>query len=241
MKRPEERELLLVLELAAEVGVQVKATQAETLLAHLDAVLSANERLNLTAITRRESAITLHIVDSLAALPHIGGHAGHVADLGSGAGYPGIPLAVVAESPVELIESTRKKAAFLEECVLQLGGLHGTLVVPLRAEEIARERPGRYGVVVARAVSSLASLVELATPLLARGGRLIAMKGKPTEEERSAGKAAGRIVGMEEQDWLEYALPGTGDLRTIVTYCRCGDSEIELPRRVGLAQKRPLA
>jgi 16S rRNA (guanine527-N7)-methyltransferase len=219
----------------------VTTQQADALLAHLDAVLEVNSRLNLTAITDRVEAISLHVVDSVALLRLLGKENLPIADIGSGAGFPGIPLSICAGIPVSLVESSKKKARFLSECLESFGGLSGSEVIPLRAEELASERPGAYGCVVARALSSLPSLVELASPLLRQGGILVAMKGSPTIEERKLGVGAGQLVGMREFDWLEYQLPESGQRRTLVRYRRSGTSRIELPRRNGLAQKRPLS
>ncbi len=235
------RELESVVSRAFELGVDVTAESAELMLDHLDLVLCANERLNLTSITSREAAVSRHIVDSVAASAHIEHVSTPIADLGSGAGYPGIPVSIAVGEPVELVESIKKKATFLEQCVTDLGGLNGSVVFSLRAEELALQSPGRYGTVLARAVTSLPSLVELASPLLRMSGRLVAMKGSPTAKERESGSAAGRMVGMKECDWVEYALPGSGERRTIVIYQKTAPSDVALPRRVGLAQRGPLA
>lgn len=241
MTSQRDQELQSVVESALQLGVDVAPDRAELLLDHLDLVLRANERLNLTAITSRETAVSRHIVDSVAAAAHIRPGSTPIADLGSGAGYPGIPISIVSGEPVELVESIKKKAAFLRQCVSDLGGLNGSSVAPLRAEELALQSPARYATVLARAVTSLPSLVELASPLLHEGGRLVAMKGSPTDQERESGSTAGRMVGMKERDWVEYILPGTGEQRTIVVYEKVAPAGIPLPRRVGLAQKRPLA
>jgi len=234
-------ELAQLIDLASEIGVTLDVDQAQLLLAHLGAVLQSNTQFNLTSITTRDDAIRRHIIDSLAVVAQCSLGTGRIADLGSGAGYPGIPVAIAIRSPVDLIESRRKKATFLESCIKDLGGLSGSRALPLRAEEVALESPNRYSVVLARAVTSLPSLVELASPLLAEGGRLIAMKGVPTAQERAAGQAVARVVGMAEDDYRVYRLPGTGDTRTLVTYVKKGEPQVRLPRRAGLAQKRPLA
>jgi 16S rRNA (guanine527-N7)-methyltransferase len=226
---------------AEALGVSVTAEHARLLLSHLDSVLDWNRKLNLTAITDREQAVTLHIVDSLAAVRYVSQTTGKTADIGSGAGFPGVPVAIVTERPVELIESIKKKAHFLDDCVASLGGLSGSRVLPFRAEEVAVSEACRYACVMARALTSLPALVELASPLLEPGGRLIALKGVPTLEElRSAASVAG-IVGMKENSRLDYQLPGLEVSRSIICYAKVGESEIALPRRIGLAQKRPLA
>ena len=230
-----------IVRLASEMGQTITVEQSATLLAHLDAVLAANRRLNLTAITDRTEAISLHVVDSLAVLRLLDDQRLPIADIGSGAGFPGIPVSIAAGVAVSLVESVKKKALFLSECVMDLGGLNGSEVIPLRAEELARERASAYGCILARALTSLPSLVELASPLLREGGILIAMKGSPTAEERELGACVGHLVGMSEADWIEYRLPDSGQRRTLVRYVRSGPSQIRLPRRTGVAQKRPLS
>jgi len=229
-----------IIELAAEVGVVVTESQASMLLAHMDKVLAANELLNLTAIKDRASAIRLHVVDSLALVPYVSRTEGRIGDIGSGAGYPGVPLSIVCSRPVDLIESAKKKARFLEECIQSLGGLSGSESLPMRAEQVAEAHPGLYGCVTARALTSLPSLVELASPLIRDGGHLLAMKGSPTAQEMEAGRTAADVVGLEESESVEYVLPESGERRTLIRYTKTGSPRVQLPRRIGLAQKRPL-
>jgi 16S rRNA (guanine527-N7)-methyltransferase len=224
-----------------ELGVAVTELQAARMLDHLGSVLEANSRLNLTAIAEREQAIRLHIVDSLAVAASVGSAEGKIADMGSGAGFPGIPVAIVCQRPVDLIESVKKKAAFLEGCVGALGGLWGTNVLAIRAEEAALMAESRYQHVTARALTSLPALVELASPLLVIGGTLWAMKGTPTKEELESGVRAAGLVGMSEVERLAYSLPSSDERRMIVAYEKVAEPTIMLPRRVGVAQKRPLA
>ena len=228
---------------AAEFGLSLSHDQAANLLRHLDLVLSANHRLNLTRITTREEALIAHIVDSLAAVPHLSGFssADEVADVGTGAGYPGIPIATLLPCRLTLVESIGKKAAFLQEATEALGRGDQIRVFAGRAEELATASPGAFAAVTARAVAALPSLVELASPLLREGGMLIALKGAPEEGELVAGKAAARLVGMDEVERTEYLLPGLGHRRTIVKYERTGRPTRKLPRRTGMAQRRPLA
>jgi 16S rRNA (guanine527-N7)-methyltransferase len=224
-----------------ELGIAVTELQATRLLDHLGAVLESNKRLNLTAIADRERAIRLHIVDSLAVVSRVASASGKIADIGSGAGFPGIPVAIVSRRPVDLIESVKKKAAFLEECVDALAGLYGSNVLAVRAEEAALVPKNRYQHVTARALTSLPALVELASPLLVIGGTLWAMKGAPTTEELESGFRAAGLVGMQEVERLKYTLPSSDERRMIVGYAKFAEPTIALPRRAGLAQKRPLA
>lgn len=217
-------------------GVECSSAQCGALLLHGDLVLEANQRMNLTRITSGDDFAMLHIVDSLALLSHTTRLEGRIVDLGSGAGFPGIPLAIMG-CTVTLCEATQKKARFLQECATALG--LSTRVLALRAEEVAVHEAGSADIVTARAVSSLAALVELSAPLLRNGGRLIALKGAPAEEEVLRAARASVICGMGPSCSAEYALE-TGERRAVYEYVKVGKPKIVLPRRAGAAQKEPL-
>jgi 16S rRNA (guanine527-N7)-methyltransferase len=217
-------------------GVTTSRGQSELLVRHALAVTEANVRMNLTRIIEPRQVVDLHIVDSLAFLPHVRDALGRVVDIGSGAGYPGIPLSIIGYDVV-LCESVKKKAQFLVTCAADLG--ISVQVVPLRAEELAREQPKSFDTAVARAVSSLAALVELAAPLLRTGGSLVALKGAPSANELLMAARAAPICGMSHSYSHEYTLP-SGEDRTIAVYRRVGEPHTPLPRRPGLAQREPL-
>jgi 16S rRNA (guanine527-N7)-methyltransferase len=216
-------------------GVETNARQRQQLADHAEMVLRANQSMNLTRIVEPAAVVELHIVDSLAFMQHLSPMSGRVIDIGAGAGYPGVPLAVLGYD-VTLCESVLKKAAFLSGCVESLK--LDVSVVPQRAEEIALCSKGQHDVVVARAVSSLASLIELASPLLRRGGRLVALKGSPNDAEVCGGEAAATVCGMRLAESAVYALPG-GESRSVFAYERVAEPRVKLPRRPGLAQKQP--
>ena len=224
------------------LGVQLDDATAEALLRHVDLLLEANSKVNLTAIRERLPAIRLHVLDSVAVVPYVReSPAGLLADLGAGGGFPGIPIALLTGRQVTLVESVKKKATFLRDALECLGLAATNTVSPLRAEEEARRVPQHYSVVVARALSSLPSLVELASPLLQTGGLLIAMKGKLEDSEIKSGRLASRIVGMSEERIERYSLPDGEESRSIVLYRKTGPSSIKLPRNPGMAQRKPLA
>lgn len=217
-------------------GLETSAQECVLLARHANMVREANTSMNLTRITEPEAMVQLHIADSLAFLPLVRPLHGAVIDVGSGAGYPGIPLAILGYS-VGLCESVKKKASFLEATIEDLG--LDVPVWPVRAEELATERPSNADCVVFRAVSALPSLVELAAPLLRDGGRLIALKGTVIPEEMSAAETAAPLCGMKFEEEHFYTLPG-GDSRTVLSFVRIGRGRTRLPRRPGMAQRHPL-
>jgi 16S rRNA (guanine527-N7)-methyltransferase len=163
--------------------------------------------MNLTAIRDRPSQLTKHVLDSLSVRPYLRGQ--RVADVGSGAGFPGIPLAIVApEIHFALIESTGKKCRFLEH-VRDALGLGNVDVVQARAE--AHQPAVRYDTVIARAVGPVADLVRYAGPLVAGGGRLLAMKGRRPDDE-----LAKKLNGWKVAAVHPLTVPGLDEQRHLV-------------------------
>ena len=195
-----------------------------------------------TSVRDPGRAVDVHLADSLSALPLLdAAPAKRVADLGSGAGFPGLPLAMARLAlGLDLVESTRRKCEFLEDAVRRLD-LASVRVVNRRAEEWgAEEGRARYDTVLARALAPLAEVVEYAAPLLAPGGRLIAWKGRRDAEEEHRGEAAAQVVGMELRDVVRAEpYPGSRD-HHLHLYEKVRVTPKEFPRRPGMARKRPL-
>ena len=191
---------------ARGLGIELDAAQCAQLVAHLDLLDDWNTRMNLTAIRERPAQITKHILDSLTMVPWLRG--ARVADIGSGAGFPGIPLAIVVPGVhFVLVESVGKKCRFLE-CVRETLQLENVEVVQSRAEDY--QPMDRFDSVIARAVGPLADLVKHAGGLVAGGGRLLAMKGRYPEDELSKKLSGWKVVavhrlhvpGLEEERHL---------------------------------------
>ena len=207
---------------------------------HLQLVLKANETVNLTRIVDIESARVLHIEDSLAGLAEINAAPiGLYADLGTGAGYPGIPLAIETRRETVLVDSVKKKAAFLEECVKELGIDEFVSVFGGRAEELALARPKAFSVVTARAFSSLASILELANPLLQRHGHAICYKAHVSDEELEHAISLEDVLGMRLISDRETILSDGETYRRILVFEKEHTAKVKLPRRNGMAQKKP--
>ena len=156
------------------------ASQAAALERYIDLLLAANQRMNLTRISDREQARVQHIADALTLLPHLPAGPHRLADVGSGGGVPGIPLAIARpDASVTLIESVAKKARFLEKAVAELG-LTNVQVWRGRAEGWTGEP---FAAVACRARAPMARILEWCRPLVAPGGKLLAMKGPKLAEE----------------------------------------------------------
>ena len=207
---------------------------------HLQLVIEANKTTNLTRIVDVESARILHIEDSLAALPEMeAAPHGEYADIGSGAGYPGIPLAIATQRTTMLVDSVKKKAAFLGSFVRELGLEETVSVFGGRVEELSIERPKSFSVITARAVSSLASILELANPLLCRHGQVICYKAHIPQEELEHALELEGLLGMKLVSDRETMLSDGETYRRILVFEKEHTAKVKLPRRNGMAQKKP--
>lgn len=210
------------------------------LLKHLDLVLEANKNTNLTNIKDKEEAKVLHIEDSLASLDFIKQINGDIVDIGSGAGYPGIPLSILTGKNTTLIETVGKKAKWLKFFISELGIESHTFVINDRIEQVSKDNQKRYTIVTARALSSLSSLLELASPLLKENGYLICYKSLDIDEEFNKAKNIEKKLGFKLHKKVLYKLINN-NTRQLIIYKKVRDSEIKLPRKFGFAQKKPLA
>jgi 16S rRNA (guanine527-N7)-methyltransferase len=179
-----------------------------------------------------------HIADSLCALPHLGAPM-RVADIGSGAGFPALPLAAALPSAsFTLFESQGRHAAVAERLARE-AGLSNVRVLPMRVEEFGEREA--FDLVTARAVAPLAVLVEYAAPLLVMGGTAVYWKGSVSEEERLGGEAAGAIVGLSPDRVVPVTPFAGAHSRHLHLYVKTSRTPERFPRRPGMARKRPLA
>ena len=170
-------------QLAADAGRTLDDGQVERLGRYLDLLLAANERMNLTRITGRADAEVRHVGDALTLLPLLPAGPHRLADVGSGGGVPGVPLAIARpDASVTLFEGVGKKADFLRNVTSELG-LRNVAVFHGRAEDWPRHSRDRFNVVTCRAVASLSKLLTWCGPLVTGGGVLLAMKGPRLGEE----------------------------------------------------------
>ena len=209
---------------------------------HVSLLLAWTRAINLTAIREPVAVATAHVLDSLSAVPRLRAmDVSRILDLGSGGGYPGLPLAAaLPAATVTLLEPIGKKAAFLRAAVEATGLAERVAVVSERAEALAADRASRgsWSVVTARAVASTGELVELAFPLLAPGGALVAWKrGDLAAELAGAGRAV-EALGGGTLDVDDVAIEGLAGHRLVVA-TRTGRVPDSYPRDPGARRRRP--
>lgn len=243
---------------AGLLGIPLTQEQIALFQAYADELILWNQRFNLTAITNYEEIQTKHFVDSLSCLlafpgversddlPHISRLSLpkdlSVIDVGTGAGFPGIPLKIVCrEINLTLLESVAKKTSFLTHLVNKLG-LTGVEVVTGRAEEVAHkaQHRERYDVVVARALAQLAVLAEECLPFAKIGGRLVAPKKGDIKREIQMSMRAIALLGGRLGEMIEVELPGLLDRRYLAVVEKVVPTPPQYPRKPGIPAKKPL-
>lgn len=226
---------------AGSWGLHLDQRQIEQFARYSAELRAWNTRVNLTAITDEREIVIRHFLDSLRCALSWGEHPLRLIDVGSGAGFPALPLKILApELHITLVESVGKKAAFLRHIVATLD-LRDVAVVNARAEVVGRDPRHReqYDVVTARAVAELAILAEYCLPLCAIGGRVLAPKGSDVDDEAARARVAiarlgGQLLSVEPVD-----IPGV-EPRTLVVIAKIAPTPAAYPRAVGVPVKRPL-
>ncbi len=225
---------------AAEFGVSLDDRKISDLFEYKRILLEWNEKMNLTAIVDDREFILKHFTDSLSIVPYIRG-TGSVIDVGTGAGFPGIPLKIASpELNVVLLDSLEKRVGFLNTVIGELG-LKGISAVHMRAEDAGMATGLResFDTATARAVAAMPVLLEYCLPLVKVGGIFVAMKGSSTEE-LSASSRALQILGGEVEEVKEFDLPGSDIKRSIIVVRKLRQSPTKYPRKAGKPSKEPL-
>lgn len=225
---------------AAAFGAEIDDDMLRQLFRYKGLLLEWNEKMNLTAITDDKEIILKHFVDSLSIVPYIK-EAGSLIDVGTGAGFPGIPLKIVLPSlDTVLLDSLEKRVGFLGTAISELG-LEGIKAVHMRAEDAGKsaEFRERFDAAAARAVASMPVLLEYCLPFVRTGGVFIAMKGSSTEEISMSEKAL-EILGGKIEEVKEFTLPDTDIKRSIVIVRKLRQTPTKYPRKAGKPSKEPL-
>ena len=232
-------------EILAARGAEAQLSFTEEQLAqftrYYELLVETNKVMNLTAITEPEEVAVKHMVDSLLAYED-GMQGKTLVDVGTGAGFPGVPLKIYCPSlKVTLVDSLGKRLRFLEQVIDELG-LKGIRCEHLRAEDAGRSKKHReqYDYVTARAVARLSVLSEYCLPLAKKGGQFIALKGSRFAEEIEEGEAAVKILGGKIISAEPVKLPGLDDGRAIIKIAKIKTTPAQYPRKAGTPEKQPL-
>ncbi len=223
-------------------GFALTDEQLTSFTAYYEMLIEWNQKMNLTAITEPEEVALKHMIDSLFVYDKKWFKEGaSVIDVGTGAGFPGVPLLIYQPHlKVTLLDSLRKRLRFLNEALGKCGC--SAQLVHARAEDAAHQASHRqqYDVAVSRAVARLYRLAEWCLPFVKKGGVLLAMKGAKCQEEVDEAKKAIRILGAAIEEVREVTLPGLEDRRAIVVIRKTADTPKAYPRKPAAAEKKPL-
>lgn len=216
--------------------------ESDLILKYLELILDVNKTINLTRIEDFRQALILHVEDSLSALTEIDdAPEGLYGDLGTGGGFPGVPIAIESKRRTILVDSVKKKAHAVENVLEELGLSESISVYGGRIEELAIDHPGEFSVLTARALSQLPSLLELAAPLLRMNGRLVCYKARISDDEITRATVIEKLTGMKMVSRRTLVLSDGETCREIITFEKVSRPRLKLPRRIGMAQNNPLA
>lgn len=228
---------------AAALDVALTPLDAERFERYAVELLDWNRRVNLTAITDPLEIVHKHFLDSLALIACCSFQSGgSLIDVGSGAGFPGLPIALARpDMQVTLLEATRKKCDFLRHVVARLG-VGNVSIVNARAEDAARDpaHRERHAVAVARAVAEMATLAEYLLPFVRIGGWIVAQKSGEIEAEVGRAGAAIMALGGHLRRIAPLRLPGIEEARCAVIVDKIAPTPDKYPRRAGMPEKRPI-
>lgn len=223
-----------------DIGLRVSHDKLELLVKHLLYVEQINSYINLTRITDLHDALVLHIVDSLLFGLLTTDPQGSFLDMGTGAGFPGIPFHILTGLPGVLLDSVGKKVNAVSAIAAELG-LDNLKFEHARVEDYAVSHREMFSYVMARAMASLPILIEYATPLLQHGGSLLISKGQLEADELHAGLRAADICGLSLDTRLSRDLPHGLGHRELLVFIKTQRASVKLPRATGLAKRNPLA
>lgn len=220
-----------------DLGLSLTETQVDTLCAFARAMVEKNQVMNLTAITEDTQVAKLHLVDSLTVLSCADFRGSRVIDVGCGAGFPGVPLAIACpQAEVALLDSLGKRMKWLEEILPTLGVK--AQCITARAEEAAADRREQYDYAVSRAVARLNILLELTAPYVKVGGAVLAMKGAAAREELGECANAIRKLGLKLEGVREFSIDGAS--HAVIVLRKVSPTPKCYPRRYAKIKQSPL-
>ena len=223
------------------LNLDLTDSQARQFMRYYELLVEKNKVMNLTAIVEFEDVVVKHFLDSLM-LCKVMEAKGRLLDVGTGAGFPGIPLKIVyPDLEVVLLDSLNKRVQFLKEVIEDLG-LNGIEAVHGRAEDLARQGcyRERFDICVSRAVAHLASLSEYCLPFVTMDGYFVSYKSGDIEEELNNSRKAVKILGGKVKNVSKFQLPATDITRSLVVISKIKKTDFKYPRRAGIPTKEPL-
>ena len=228
-------------EMQKKLTIKLSVEQLEKFYSYMSLLLEWNEKMNLTAITEPNEIILKHFVDSLTILNEINNNS-KVVDVGTGAGFPGIPLSIANESlKITLVDSLNKRLIFLQEVIDKLE-LKNIEIIHSRAEDFGQNKKYRenFDFATSRAVANLSTLSEYLIPLVKINGKCICMKASDVEEEINQAKNAINVLGGTIEKIEEFKLPESDIGRTIIIINKQKNTPAKYPRKAGTPSKEPI-
>lgn len=228
-----------LIESGNKLGFKISDHQADQLIQYMTRLLKANHTVNVTRITDEKEFIEKHLLDSLTALSFIDGKAQRILDVGTGGGFPGVPLAVMLpEAQITMMDATGKKLALIKKICSDIGitnvaFLHG------RAEDFGRQEDYReqYDCVVSRAVANLCTLSELCLPLVRKKGRFLALKGRNYQDEMADGEKAVSALGGKINQIASCLLLQSDLVHVIIVVDKIKNTPVNFPRSFSKIKK----
>ena len=230
-----------LIDLAKQINIEISTEQAEKFYKYMKLLLDWNEKINLTAITDADDIILKHFIDSITIIKYIDGTE-KIIDVGTGAGFPGIPIAIIMpNSKITLLDSLNKRILFLNEVIKELD-LKNIETIHSRAEDAGKNIKFReqFDIAVSRAVANLSTLSEYLMPFVKLKGKMICMKGSNIEEETNNAKFAIKKLGGKIVLIDEFCLPNAEIKRNVVIVEKENNTLKIYPRKAGLPSKEPL-
>ena len=223
-----------------KLGINLDKAMEEKFNIYYEELIKVNEYMNLTAITEHDEVFNKHFLDSLTILKALDNKDNiKLLDVGSGAGFPAIPLAITTNLDITIIDALGKRINFLNETINKLG-LTNVKALHKRAEDYAKEEREAFDITTARAVARLPMLLELCLPLTKVNGLFIAMKAQSGKEEIEEAKNAISILGGKVEKVIELELPDNAGLRNIIIIRKVKETPAKYPRAFAKIKEKPL-
>ena len=230
-----------MIELSKKINIDITDEQLKKFYRYMDLLLEWNEKINLTAITETDEVILKHFIDSMTVFKYLV-ESKNIIDVGTGAGFPGIPIAIMNQNKnITLLDSLNKRIIFLNEVCSELK-INNIKTYHGRAEEFGHNKQHRekYDIAISRAVANMTTLVEYLIPFIKVGGRCICMKGNDIEEELEQAKFAIKELGGKIEKVERFNLPNSDMERNIIIITKTKETPNRYPRKAGMPSKMPL-